>query len=440
MTTHRTTRPNDQAPALALACALAAALWLHSVPTRAEAGWLVVGLWPWTALAVLAAVRDAHASLHRVLGLALGARLLLVGTPPWLSDDLYRYLWEGLALRHGVDVFSVAPGTVIGLDDALRDRVNHSALTSIYPPLALAWFRLLDLGGTAAFAQALTGLVDVGTAGVLHRAQSADRQWSAGVLWALHPLAVLESAHGAHLDVLAVALLALAVTALSQGSGRLGSTAAAAAVGVKLFPLAILLPLWRARSHPPRGLLLPFAALLALSLWASWPCLAAGDGWFDSLHTYAQRWRFNGALEPWLRGPLGEASRVTLLGLGAALVGASWLAGRPLLLAWRDAAAAFLLVTPTAHPWYALWLLAPAVWTGSLRWVLVASAPPTAYLVLLTLDPLTGAWREPAWLWWLTWTPALAALALPEPWLAAAVGAGHPSSTRLASPPPSATL
>jgi hypothetical protein len=83
-----------------------------------------------------------------VVALALLVRLPLVGTPPLLSDDLYRYLWEGTVLGAGGDPFATAPAAWPGLDDVLRAHVNHPDVPSVYPPLALVWFRALALAGT----------------------------------------------------------------------------------------------------------------------------------------------------------------------------------------------------------------------------------------------------------------------------------------------------
>jgi hypothetical protein len=409
----------ERSIAAATVLALAAAFWLRWVPDRPDAGWVVLLIWPWTLAAVWAALRGPGWSTGRILVLATLLRLPFVGTTPWLSDDLYRYLWEGLALGAGVDVFSVAPATVLGLDDALRDRVNHGALTSIYPPLALAWFRLLAWGPLVpATAQLATSAVDLLTVGLLCTlAPTLRAGLHPGLLWALHPLPILAAAHGAHLDVVAVACTVALLAALRAGAHRTALTGLCAGIGVKLFPI-VLIPLvlraLRPRAPTTSWLVGP-AVLVGLGLWALWPCLGAGGRLFESLGTYARDWSFNGAIEPWLRPVLEEYTRPLLLVAGAFAVLISLVRRPSVVLGWRDAGAAFLLLTPTAHPWYALWLLAPAALSGSLPWVGVASAVSSSYLVLITLDPLTGIWQEPAWLWWLTWLPALAALGWREP-------------------------
>ncbi len=83
---------------------------------------------------------------------ALLFRAVLVPEPPYLSDDAYRYLWDGQVQLRGLNPYRHAPAAeaVAGLDDALRARVNHPGVPTIYPPLAqLAFLAAAALpGGT----------------------------------------------------------------------------------------------------------------------------------------------------------------------------------------------------------------------------------------------------------------------------------------------------
>ncbi|MEZ4241248.1 MAG: hypothetical protein R3F59_34840 [Myxococcota bacterium] len=378
---------------------------MHLAPDRAHA-WTVAPAaiaWGLAACAIGPRLRPAHPAV--LLSAALIVRAPLVGVPLHLSDDLWRYLWEGRALAAGIDVFTRAPATVDGLDDALRALVNHADVPSIYPPLALAWFRLLAAFGTPLAVQALTALADATVPASL---ALADRRSRAAWVYVLHPLPALESAAGGHIDVVAVALGAAALAAWSR---RRQDAAWALLVGgalIKLFP-GLLLPTL-ARSLPPRTAL-AWAALsvasTAAALAAVWP-----DATPPALAAYAGHWSFNGLAYPWLAPWLGEATRPVLVaaaGLGALVV---WARMRDPAVAWFHLGALFLAPSPTVHPWYALWLLVPALATG--RIAAAAATVPLlgSYTVLAAFDPATGAWAEAPWIWWITWPPALALFAL----------------------------
>jgi hypothetical protein len=382
--------------AVVVSSTVSIAVALHVMGGRTQAAWVVPLIWVQLA-GCWAASRCGVPPLHRVLVTALLLRLALVGTPPLLSDDLFRYLFEGRALNAGLDPFSNPPATLAGFEDALRAQVNHPEFGSIYPPLALAWFRVLALVGTDAWvAQLGTALIDLGTAAALYR-----RDRMAGWLWALHPLPILEAAHGAHLDALAVAWVALALT--SPPVGRV--LALGAGAGVKLLP-ALLLP--RA-ALAARGAFVPTAlgalALVAVGAAATFPAWSAGDASTASLSSYARDWSFNGALYTVCAPVLGNWTR-PVLALGGGLVVLASLRHDDLARSWLEVALAFVLVTPTAHPWYGLWLLAPALVMRSVPGILLASAMPTSYLVLATLTP-DGSWTEAWWLWPATWLPPL---------------------------------
>lgn len=390
----------------------ACASLLYLAPTRTEVAWVVPLAWGWGATAIVAAWAARHQALTLPFLLALGVlvRAVMIGTPPVLSDDVYRYLWEGLVLLSGQNPFSAPPQSLPGLDDALRSLVNHPEIPSAYPPLGLAWFALLRLaGGSVLGAQALTALVDVSIVGALWLHGKGRAPWPA-LLYALHPLAALESASGAHIDVPAVACLAWAI-ALSR-RGACGPFLATLGAGVKLFP-ALILPslVWKAGI---RRSAIGVTAGLAVILLAALPVIGAGTDLFSGLGSYATHWVFNGLLFTPLTLVLSPPdARMVLIPVGGVivLVGGWWLRERP-AWHWLTIGLAFIALSPTVHPWYGLWVLVPALFVRRASGAVIALSLVGGYGVLSGYDAATGAWSEPAWLWPATWLPALAAAAV----------------------------
>src|SRR5262249_51884711 len=77
--------------------------------------------------------------LRFCLGLALVWRIALAVAPPLLSDDVYRYVWEGRVQLHGGNPYAwrdrpAAPKWT-ALRDGVWDKVNHKDYTAVYPPL-----------------------------------------------------------------------------------------------------------------------------------------------------------------------------------------------------------------------------------------------------------------------------------------------------------------
>jgi hypothetical protein len=382
---------------------LRTAVALHVVATRADAALVVPAGWIWGGLALAAAWaarRDLATSPLLVFAIALVVRALFVGTTPLLSDDVYRYVWEGAAVGGGYNPGTGAPAEIQGLDDGLRDRVNHNHIASIYPGGAMVWFWVVSKTGLGAVAAQLCAAVaDAGTAAAITwwRRSLGAAIWP-GLLYALHPLPVLESGHGAHVDVLAIAATTLAVTVFVARPWAAG-VALGAGVGIKVFPAALLPALlrdsrWRTRALMAAGL---GAVLLVPLLFA------------DAPTTYARHWSFNGFAFPWAHAALGTLAR-PLLGLVGSIVVASTVLRRMTPdQTWLWVGAAFVFTTPTAHPWYLLWVLVPALLRGRWDWALGTVGYLGAYAVLATHAP-DGSWTEEPWLWPLSWGPVVAAL------------------------------
>ncbi len=335
-----------------------------------------------------------------VLVAALAARWVLALPPPTLSDDLYRYLWEGRVVAHGGNPYLQPPDdpALAHLRNATWEQVAHRQVPTIYPPLALGAFWTADrlhLGPTG-WRMAVSA-VDVTTVAALARLAPA---WpGAAVLWALHPLPVLESGASGHLEGPALALLAWGWLAWRRGRRALGALAVGAAGLLKVVPLALLPAMFRPRERPAPS----WPPLAALALVAA-ALAALGPGALGGWRVFALRWSFNGLLWPLLPplfgGDTAARQAAAAIGLVAALV------------AWRRAdtperfalwcCGVLLLLAPVVHPWYVLWALLPALVVGSAPWVALATAVLAAYLVLDGYRPGDATtWQEVPWVPWM---------------------------------------
>jgi len=328
--------------------------------------------------------RRDHRTLSLVLGAAVLFRLVAALGAPSLSDDVYRYVWDGRVQLHGVHPYEHAPSDPeLGeLRDENWELINHPELITIYPPLAEGFFLLLAAAGAGpvGFKLAL-GLLDFGVVlalGLLLRRMSLppDRV----VLYAWNPVAVLETAGSGHVEPLGVLLVVLAVIWIEDRRPRLSMLALAAAVHVKLLP-ALLLPTWLRRAWGVPVLVLALGLVIpALPYALTGPAVGAG------LFAYAERWEHNAffyaGLETLLPGP--QARETARLIMGFLVV--AW----AVFLAWGRRLAparetlwvfgAVLLLSPTVHPWYVLWVLPFAAACLSPGWLLFGLLVPLAYV------------------------------------------------------------
>ncbi|WP_291315503.1 hypothetical protein [Desulfuromonas sp.] len=346
---------------------------------------------------------------------ALLFRLFFVLRPPELSDDIFRYLWDGLHTLQGVNPYVAAPDRVLPASDALRQlasRVNHPSLVTVYPPAAQAVFAAgASLGGKVLGLKGLLVALDLASCALILRLLAArGRNLAWGALYAWHPLPVLEIAGSGHIDGAGVFFLLLALTLLAAPPRRLSSrpglaslaagASFAGAILSKLFPL-VFLPaalLFAGKKDRASFLLGLFAAggLLCLPFW---PEMLNALG---TLEAYARHWEFSGFVYRTLSALSGSGLVARLI--IALLFGGVWfLAHGRLRKRPAEARApfktlyavtlAFLLLTPTLHPWYALYLAALLPFAAEPAGIILSWAVLLAYRVLAPYAIL-GEWIE----------------------------------------------
>jgi len=321
-----------------------------------------------------------------ILGVALLLRLMFLFAPPQLSDDVYRYLWDGRQLQQGDNPYAVAPASVPPPPDLayVHARINHPDYVTIYPPAAqLVFAGGASMGGGITGIKAFLVLFDLGLCALLMAvlARLGMPLWRA-VLYAWNPLPVLEIAGSGHIDGAGLTILMGAFCLLlrernpdpmvppRQWPFYLAGALLACAGMVKLFPLVLapvlflLVPAQR-RLHFVAGFLGALTALLVPFL----PHLANMSATLD---IYARNWEFAGFAFNTLRKMTGSGAIARMLLSGGFLVAAVWIVrrlaqrlegnpviaarGRLALEACYAIAMALLLLTPTLQPWYALGL------------------------------------------------------------------------------------
>ncbi|MBW2188395.1 MAG: DUF2029 domain-containing protein [Deltaproteobacteria bacterium] len=355
---------------------------------------------PYAGALVFSRAASSKRAVDRIaLASALLFGALLLFAPPLLSDDLYRYLWEGRLWLEGLNPYRLAPDdpAVAHLRDGLWANINNKPLTSIYPPLSQLIFVVAQwLGGEVWTLKLLALLAHALSVALVARA-CTERKASLAI--ALNPLLLSEAALNGHFDILCGVLLLVAAWALSRQRFAQAGVAACAAVGLKVVGLVVI-PLFVRR---PRVLIAAGFGSALLLVPLVWPRAlvdpASGAGQF------ATRWRGNEstfALVDRLSYALFDPSlaqlvarcivAAVLLGLCALIVYRRvppWTAIRALV--W-----AVLLLSPQVHPWYLAWLLPLEVAAGGsagLVWsaaILCAYAPLDRWVV-------EGVWDLPLW-------------------------------------------
>ena len=227
-------------------------------------------------------------TLPIILAVAFGARLIAVSQPPFLSSDVYRYVWDGKVQGAGINPFRYIPADAhlsFLRDASIYPHINRRSYAhTIYPPGSQMLFLLITrIHATVWFMKlALVGF-EGATCWVLMRCLrllSLPRERV--LLYAWHPVCLWEIASSGHVDAAALTAIALAILARLTNKPLRAAGWLGAATLIKLYPAALLPALVRKRFIAP---LLLFAGLLIAGYL---PYLTVGRGVLGFLPAYAK--------------------------------------------------------------------------------------------------------------------------------------------------------
>ena len=180
-----------------------------------------------------------------VLCLALLYRCIMLPAVPSLSDDIYRYIWEGRVVSEGLNPFALSPDApaLAHLRDAeIFPLVSRPHLTTIYPPLAQFIFAAASrLSYSISSMKAAFTLFDLATMGLLLLTLAALRMNPLQVaVYALNPLVIVEFSGSGHLDSAGIFFMMLALHLCIKRKSLWSAAALALSFLVKLFPVLLL--------------------------------------------------------------------------------------------------------------------------------------------------------------------------------------------------------
>jgi hypothetical protein len=387
-------------------------LELYVVETIAIA--LGAGIVYFVALYFLEHSPDSRRAFWLILLASVAFRLTLVPLRPTLSDDIYRYRFDGQVQAMGINPYLARPDNPRFAALAVRSirEIPGYNIRSIYPPFSELVFREAWrlVPGPAAFKSPFVLadlLVLLALAWWTRRGHARNYQLA---IYGWNPLVVVEFAASGHNDALALAAT-VGATMLIIGPRRVVSTILlAAGVLAKAFP-AVLVPLWLARLKWPRRGWPAVLAATGFAVLCAWPYRSALPSVLATFHQYETSFRDNNASVYLVLQRL-TGSHAFALGLGVGLVAglAIWAAARRL----DPARAAFLLfgtillVSPNGYPWYFTWVVPFLAIVGTSRylvpWLMLTILQFLSYQVLIGYRIL-GTWHFPPLFLALTYAP-----------------------------------
>lgn len=350
----------------------------------------------WVALFFLAYVAALSSTAHRndirfYVFLGILSRAVLLFNFPNLSDDIYRFYWDGLLSTNGYNPFSHLPDFYIKnnilpeyLTPALYEKLNSKEYYTIYPPVlqgifaVAAWLFPKDIIGAATTMKFFLLMGEIGSITFMKKILQKLELSEENVLWyALNPLLIIEIIGNIHFEGFMIFFLLLSLWLMMNNRLGYAALAMAAAIASKLLPLMFLPFLigklgWR-RSLIYFGvvggiLFILFVPLLNASFFSNFSA---------SLSLYFRRFEFNAgffyAIEWFYRVVFNDHYIIRSVGPTLALITLNCIviltiirhdwAWKKMPESWLFAISIYLVNTTTVHPWYICLAVALAVFT-----------------------------------------------------------------------------
>ena len=345
-------------------------------------------------------------TLHLALWMSLLLRFSLLWALPELSDDFYRFIWDGRLLNQGINPFVSLPSTLmqdpvfsqVPIHQQLYQGMNSPDYFTVYPPLSqwvfylAAWIFPDSILGNVMVMRLIIILFEAGSIGLLltlvQRFQLNPRQV---LIYAWNPLVIVELTGNLHFEAIMIFLILLSIYLLESGRWQWSAVSIAAGVAVKLIPL-LFLPLLAFRVSWKN--LIGYWALTAVVILALFFTIWSPElltGMSSSLSLYFQNFEFNASIYYLIRevgfavkgyNIIGSAGKY--LGLTTFVMILLWSYYSFDRMRWSEAmiwaVAIHLLLSTTVHPWY----ITPLVGLAALSNVKF----PIAWSVLVMLSYL----------------------------------------------------
>ncbi len=331
---------------------------------------------------------------------SIGFRLLFLFAIPNLSQDFYRFIWDGRLILEGFNPYLYTPDAFINQGEhpfTLAEDL-HKGMGSLsashftnYPPLKQFFFVLGNLFPGQGVLSAVIGMrlviiaADLGTLYFGKKLLESLKLPSHRIFWyVLNPFIIIELTGNLHFEGIMIFFLVWSLYLLHRGSWKWAAVVLACSISVKLIPL-LLLPLffhWFVKNQNPfkgiKKLILFYTIIGAVTLVLFLPFLSITllSNYSKSLGLWFGTFEFNASIY-YLARAIGYsitgyneiAVITTLLPIMAVLIilGFSLMKSNTtlpnLVCSMLFVLAFYFFLSTTVHPWYIATLVILCVFT-----------------------------------------------------------------------------
>lgn len=339
-----------------------------------------------SALAYLIITASHTFSLKSLFVSGLALRLALVPLLPNLSDDFYRFLWDGFLSNQGINPFNHLPSNIYHLfpnsfPTELFEKMNSPNYYTVYPPVNQWLFYFASYfnsiyAGVIAIRLVIIGF-EVATFYIINQLLKRFNLplKNIAIYW-LNPLVIIELTGNLHAEGILIYCLLIALKAFTQLKDAKGAVFLALSFCSKLFSL-MLLPILLLKSGRYRFLKIAvLSGLLVVGMFSPFLGINQIQNFGQSLNLYFQNFEFNGSIFEIVRWVGFQIKGYDIIQSAGPVL--SFTSGTIILIiSWKNRFVnrlklftpitvillTYLFFTPIVHPWYVIIPLSMSVFT-----------------------------------------------------------------------------
>lgn len=328
-------------------------------------------------------------STRELIAAAVIIRLMLAFTIPNLSDDYFRFIWDGTLPQLQINPFAFTPDELAGkmgnsatakfLDTSVYPYINSTSYYSIYPPVCQWIFQCAGILSGYNIQLHVTllklFLIAFETGSILiiiqllHHYQVPKYK---AALYAFNPLVIMELCGNLHMEAAMIFFLLTAIYLLVTNRFYLAAIFWGLAVAVKLWPLMFLPVLFKKFSI---SRVLGFSVVVLITAIVVFaPHFYPGflNNYFESFNLYFQKFEFNASFYyvfKWITGHHENSNHIiqqlmpilTITLIFFIVILKNINANYPAL--FLIIFSGYLFFGTTIHPWYITPLIAFSIFT-----------------------------------------------------------------------------
>jgi len=364
-----------------------------------------------------------------LVAIAIIFRLIFLTAIPNLSQDFYRFIWDGRMMLKGFNPYLYLPETFINQGYAPINQatelysgmgaLNGSHYTN-YPPINQLNFFIAALFNNSSIIGSIIALrlqIILADIGIIYFGKKILEKLKLPVhnifLYALNPFIIIELTGNLHFESVMLFFLVWSLYLILQKKWSLAALVFSLSVAVKLIPL-LFLPLfyqWFTKDEKRKGILnfLSFAAIIiGINMLLFLPFLSSDllDKYLSSVGLWFQKFEFNASLY-YIARALGTLFRgyneIAIIGKTTPVIVVIFLliitlfrknkSPQQLITALLIGISFYYFTTTTMHPWYLATLVILSVFTNY-RFPIVWSV-----VIVLSYQAYANIpWKENLWL------------------------------------------